>query len=130
MITRRLLPAAFLAAGFGFTTARAATVQPYAQAGFAAAQRDGKPILVFVEAPWCPTCAKERPILASLYEMAEFKDFQVFTVDFDSSKPLLRELNVRMQSTLVVYRGGVETGRATGLTDADAIRKLLETAKG
>ena len=130
MIMRRLLPAALLAAGLGLAPARAATVQPYAQAGFAAAQQAGKPILVFVEAPWCPTCAKERPILAKLYDMPEFKDLQVFTVDFDSSKPLLRELNVRMQSTLIVYRGGVETSRATGLTDADAIRTLLESSKG
>ncbi len=129
MTMRRMFPAAFLAASLGLATAQAATVEPYQQSSFAAAQQAGKPILIFVEAPWCPTCAKERPILASLYDTPEFKDLQVFTVDFDTSKPLLRQLKVQMQSTLIVYHGGKETGRATGATDPDAIKKLLETSK-
>ena len=72
----RLL-AAILVAGLGLATAEAATVQPYQQGGFTAAQQAGKPILIFVEAPWCPTCAKERPILSGLYDTPEFKDLQM-----------------------------------------------------
>ncbi len=126
---RYLIPAAMLAFGFNLAAANAATVQPYEQPGFAAAQSAGEPILVFVEAPWCPTCAKERPILSQLYDTPEFKQLHVFTVDFDTSKPLLRELKVQMQSTLIVYHGNHETARATGVTDAGAIKKLLETSK-
>lgn len=118
-----------LAASFSLAPAQAAVVQPYQQAAFVAAQEAGKPILIFVEAPWCPTCAKERPILNSLYDTATFKDLQVFTVDFDTSKPLLRTLKVQMQSTLIVYHGAKETGRATGVTDPAAIKSLLETSK-
>ena len=129
MTIHRLLAAAVLVAGLGLATAEAATVQPYQPGGFTAAQQAGKPILIFVEAPWCPTCAKERPILSGLYDTPEFKDLQVFTVDFDTSKPLLRQLNVSTQSTLIVYHGDKETGRATGATDPDIIRKLLETSK-
>ena len=129
MLTR-LLPAALLAACLGLSApGKAATVQPYQQPGFTAAQQAGAPILIFVEAPWCPTCAKERPILAGLYDTPEFKDLKVFTVDFDTSKPLLRDLHVQMQSTLIVYHGGRETGRATGVTDPAAIKALLETSK-
>jgi thioredoxin 1 len=47
--------------------AHAATVQPYQQPVFEAAQNSGDPILIFVEASWCPNCAKERPILQQLY---------------------------------------------------------------
>jgi thioredoxin 1 len=83
---------------------------------------------VFVEASWCPTCAKERPILLHLYGTPEFKTLQVFDVDFDTSKPLLRKLDVQMQSTLIVYRGVKETGRLTGATDPTIIKRLLETA--
>jgi thiol-disulfide isomerase/thioredoxin len=129
MKIQRILPVALLALGLGLGSAQAAVVQPYQQAAFTAAQESKKPILIFVEAPWCPTCAKERPILASLYDTPAFKDLQVFTVDFDTSKPLLHDLNVRMQSTLIVYHGGKETARATGVTDPEAIRKLLETSK-
>jgi thioredoxin 1 len=114
----------------GLVPAGAATVQPYLQSAFDAAQRQGDPILIFVDASWCPTCAKERPILGHLYEMPEFKRLQVFNVDFDTSKPLLRRLDVRMQSTLIVYHGTRETGRLTGATDSDIIKHLLETSAG
>jgi thioredoxin len=111
-----------------FSTARAATVQPYQQVAFEAAQKSGQPILIFVEASWCPTCAKERPVLQQLYATSEFAHLQVFDVDFDTSKPLLRQLGVQMQSTLIVYHGAKETGRMTGATDPQVIKRLLETS--
>lgn len=118
-----------LAIGTGASgIAHAATVQPYQQAAFDAAQKNGEPILVFVEASWCPTCAKERPILQQLYGTPEFAHLQVFDVDFDTSKPLLRQLGVRMQSTLIVFHGAKETGRITGATDPAVIKRLLETS--
>ena len=108
--------------------ADAATVQPYQQAAFDAAQQSGEPVLIFVEASWCPTCAKERPILQQLYETPAFANLKVFDVDFDTSKALLRRLGVQMQSTLIVYHGTKETGRITGATDPAVIKKLLETS--
>jgi thioredoxin 1 len=117
-----------LIVGIGFGVARAATVQPYQQTAFDAAQKGNEPILVFVEASWCPVCAKERPILQQLYGTPEFAKLKVFDVDFDTSKPLLRQLGVQQQSTLIVYHGGKETGRATGATDPAVIKHLLETS--
>ena len=110
--------------------AHAATVQPYEQPAFEAAQKSGQPILIFVEASWCPTCAKERPILQQFYATPEFANLKVFDVDFDTSKPLLRQLGVQMQSTLIVYHGTKETGRMTGATDPAVIKRLLETSAG
>ena len=112
----------------GLVPASATTVHPYQQGAFQAAQREGDPILIFVDASWCPTCAKERPILQHLYEMPEFRSLQVFNVDFDTSKPLLHRLGVQMQSTLIVYHGTKETGRLTGATDPHVIEHLLETS--
>ncbi len=110
------------------TPAFAAVEAPYTQAAFAAAQAAGKPILVDVTAPWCPVCAKQLPILTGLYETPEFKDLQVFHVDFDTSNPLLHTLGVQMQSTMIVYHGATEEGRATGVTAAVAIHDLLAKA--
>jgi len=45
-----------LSMGVGaFGAAQAATVHPYQHAVFDAAQKGGEPILIFVEASWCPT---------------------------------------------------------------------------
>ena len=125
MRTKLLLAAAFTLA---FGTANAATEMAYSEAAFAAAQKTGKPILIDITAPWCPTCAKQHPILSQLYTTPEFADLQVFNVDFDSSKPLLRTLGVQQQSTMIVYHGAKETGRATGVTAAPAIHDLLAKA--
>ncbi len=115
---------AMMAAG----TAQAATQAPYSDTAFTAAQQAGKPILIDITAPWCPTCAKQHPILSDLYTQPEFKDLQVFNVDFDTSKPLLQKLGVQMQSTMIVYHGAKEEGRATGVTAAPAIHDLLAKA--
>jgi thioredoxin 1 len=106
----------------------AVTQAPFTQSDFDKAQAEGKPILIDVTAPWCPVCAKQHPILSQLYETPEFKDLRVFTVDFDSSKPLLRKLGVQMQSTMIVYHGTKEEGRATGMTSAPGIHDLLAKA--
>ena len=125
-ITTVFAAAAFLA--LGGSLAQAAEITPYSDAAFAAAQQAGKPILIDVTAPWCPVCAKQHPILSELYTTPEFKDLQVFTVDFDTSKPLLHTLGVQMQSTMIVYHGSKEEGRATGVTAAPAIHDLLAKA--
>ena len=120
---------ALLGLAVAFTgTARAATETPYSDDAFKAAQLAGKPILIDIPAPWCPVCAKQHPILSQLYTTPEFKDLQVFDVDFDTSKPLLRTLGVQMQSTMIVYHGSTEAGRATGVTAAPAIHDLLAKA--
>ena len=127
MNTELLCLAASLVA-FGAAVARAADITTYSDAAFEAAQHAGKPILIDITAPWCPTCAKQRPILSELYTTPEFKDLQVFNVDFDTSKPLLRKLGVQMQSTMIVYHGATEEGRSTGVTAAPAIHDLLAKA--
>ncbi len=107
-------------------SARAAEQRQFTAAEFARAQAAGAPILVFVEASWCPTCARERPILARLAADPAFKDLKILDVDFDRQKDVVRSLGVRMQSTLIVFRGRNERGRATGETDPQAIRALVE----
>lgn len=105
--------------------ARAATQAPYEPAAFAAAQAAGKPILVAVHASWCPTCAKQRPIIADLAAAPANKDLMIFVVDFDAQKDIVRNFGVRMQSTLIAFHGATERDRSTGVTDAAAINALV-----
>ena len=110
--------------------AQAAAEAPYSQAAFAAAQAAGKPILLHVTAPWCPTCAQQKPIIAKLEADPAYKDLQVFLVDFDTQKDLLRALNVRAQSTLIAYHGAAEKARSSGATDPAAIAALVARTNG
>jgi thiol-disulfide isomerase/thioredoxin len=90
---------------------------------FADAQAAGKSILLEVTAPWCPTCAKQKPIIESLE--TQTPQLLVLDVDFDSAKDVLKQFAVQYQSTLIVYKGKTEVGRSTGQTDAQAIRALI-----
>ncbi len=110
--------------------AQAASEAPFRQQAFAAAQHEGKLILVDISATWCPTCAKQRPILSQLMADPAFKDLVVYQVDFDSQKDVVRALGAQMQSTLVVFHGAVEKGRSTGDTNAQSIKALLLKANG
>src|SRR6266853_1466672 len=83
----------------------AAQPAPFTASAFAAAQAEGKPILIDVTAPWCPVCAKQHPILSQLEQTPELRDLVVFDVDFDSQKDVLIQFGVQMQSTLIVFYG-------------------------
>ncbi|OIQ91078.1 redoxin [mine drainage metagenome] len=95
LLTSILLAAPLTAfAAQPFTASAFAT----AQSAFATAQSAGKSILVNVSAPWCPTCAKQTPIIATLERKPP--DLVVFKRDFDHAKDAL--------------------ARSTGATDAAA----------
>ncbi len=104
--------------------ARAA--QPFDAATFEHDQAAGKPIVVHVVAPWCPVCAKQRPIIRRI-EAAQ-PALTVFDVDFDHDQAALRRFNVQHQSTIIVYKGKAELGRSTGDTDAGRIGALVAKA--
>ena len=81
-----------------------------------------------ITAPWCTTCAAQKPILAKLEAEPRFKDLQVFDVDFDSRKDVVKRFGATMQSTLITYKGETEVGRSAGETKPEAISALLDKA--
>ncbi|MHC2108303.1 thioredoxin family protein [Methylobacterium sp. CM6246] len=123
---RAALALACLALAASLSPALAGEAMPFSAASFEAAQKSGKPILIEVSAPWCPICKTQKPILAKLASEPRFKDLQIFDIDFDSQRDLLRRLNVRMQSTLIAYKGETEMGRSVGETQPEWIEGLLE----
>jgi thioredoxin 1 len=127
---RTLLVAGLVMAASSATHGQAAggSKSKFTQSAFEAAQVAGKPILVDVSAPWCPTCRTQAPIINSLLTKPEFKDVSVFQVDFDSQKDVLKALNVRSQSTLITFKGKSEVSRTIGETKADVIERQLKAA--
>ncbi len=127
MLNRRhVMLAGALALGTALAFAPAAqAAQTYSEQAFAAAQAAGKPILLHITAPWCPTCKAQKPILGKLENEPKFKRLVVLDIDFDSQKALLRQLRVVQQSTLIAYKGKAEVGRSVGDTDAASIAALV-----
>jgi thioredoxin-like negative regulator of GroEL len=109
-------------------SALAAAPVAFTAAAFRAAQASGSPILIEVTAPWCPTCRAQKPILSELTGQPRFAAMKVLTVDFDSQKDVLRQLNVQTQSTLIVFKGEREMGRSAGDTNRTSIEALLARA--
>ena len=115
-----------LALGAALTVAPLAqAAQDYSQQAFSAAQKAGKPILLHITAPWCPTCKAQKPILGKIEAEPQFKNLVVLNIDFDSQKDLLRKLRVNQQSTLIAYKGKTEVGRTVGDTDPASIAALV-----
>ena len=127
MLNKRNLLALCLTLPFA-TFAVAADKKPFTAAAFSAAQAAGKPILIDVSAPWCPTCKAQAPILSKLMSDPRFKNVVAFNVDFDSQKDVLKSFNVQRQSTLIVYKGKQEAGRSVGDTNPASIEALLAKA--
>ena len=127
MSRRSLLVAAAVGSLFGAPVFAAETID-YSPSAFDAALKDGKSILVEIHASWCPTCKAQKPILAEIEAKPAYKDLVVVHVDFDSQKDAVRRFGARMQSTLIAFKDGKETGRSVGQTDPAAIAALVAKA--
>ena len=110
------------------TPAMAGPIKPYSVTAFKAAQKAGKPILVDVHADWCPTCRRQAPSIVEISKDPAYSKLVIFKIDFDKQINEREALNVRKQSTLIVYKGTVEKGRVTGITDRSDIRKFATAA--
>lgn len=124
MFARFLTVAAIALLGFG----QAFAATPYDAKAFMADQEAGKAVLIHVTAPWCPTCAKQKPTVSAIEK--EKPNLMVYEVDFDSRKDVLKQFGVQMQSTFIAFKGKQEAGRSTGETDPAKIRALVEKAAG
>ena len=126
---RSLLTACLLSLGV-WGTAAAAGFWRYTPEEFKAAVETGTPVLVEIDASWCPVCAKQRPIIYRLSNEDRFRNVKILVIDFDKQKDDVRHFGADSQSTLIAFKGGKEVGRAVGITDPDAIEALFQKAEG
>jgi thioredoxin 1 len=100
--------------------------QAFTQSQFDALIKEGKPVIVHVHAPWCPNCRAQDTTLNSEIKSPSYKGVTFLEVDFDTQKEALKEFNVSMQSTILVFKGGKEFGRLTGKTKESDIEDLTK----
>jgi thiol-disulfide isomerase/thioredoxin len=124
MIFRRVVATAFAIAIF-CSPVLAAEAVPYSQEAFDVAQAAGKPVVIEISAPWCPTCKAQKPVIDELAVREAFKDVVILDVDFDTQKDVVRSLGANTQSTLIAFKGGAEVDRSVGITDPAAIEAMF-----
>ncbi len=127
MISRRdVLVGVALFAAAGLAPAFAAQRVAFSPAAFEAAQKAGKPILVEIHADWCPVCRAQKETMAKFEGDPRFAGLAIFRVDFDAQKDAVRSFRAQQQSTMIVFKGGKETGRLVGQSDPLSLEDLLE----
>jgi thioredoxin len=124
MISRRTLLASLIVAGFAAPALAAGQID-YSPGAFDATLKSGKPLLVWIHASWCPTCKAQAPTLAKIEADPQYKDLTVVRVDFDAQKDAVKRFGAHMQSTLITFKDGKETGRSVGETDPAALTALV-----
>jgi thioredoxin 1 len=100
--------------------------QPYDAAKFDQLLKDGKPVVIHVHAPWCPTCKAQDPILNGIFSNADYKNIALIEVDYDTQKDFKKTYHVSAQSTIIAFKGGKEVGRSTGDTKAETVVELVK----
>ena len=106
--------------------ATAGEIKPFNQQEFDKLTQDGKPVVLEVTAPWCPTCRQQKPIIDGLMNQPAYKDVTLMAIDFDSAKPTLKTFKVNMQSTLIAFKGDKEVARSVGDTTPSGIEGLVK----
>lgn len=124
MITRTIATALLLTAS---TASFALDIKPYSPQALSAEQQAGRSVTLHFHADWCPTCRAQDKVLQQWKGDASVPG-TLLVVDYDKEKELKKQLGVRMQSTLIVYRGSVEKARVAGETDADKLRAAVLSA--
>ena len=107
--------------------AQAFEQKKFDKAAVEAAQTAGKPVLIHITAPWCPTCKAQHKVLDSLSKKPDLADIAVFDVDFDTQPEVVKSYKATSQSTLIAFNGTTETGRLAGATQPAAIEELLKS---
>jgi len=108
--------------------ALALDIQPYSPEKLAAMQKAGASFALHFHADWCPTCKAQDKVFNGWKDDASVPG-TLLIVDYDKERVLKRQLGVRIQSTVIAYKGAKETGRLAGDTDPKALRALLDSAK-
>lgn len=116
--------AAAAAASFA-TPALAAERQAYTPAALAAAQAQGRPILVEVKAWWCLVCASQGRTIKATTAAPAYDKLLILSIDYDTQKDYWKALGATKQSTLIGYKGKQEVGRVVYMTNKQLINDLL-----
>ena len=103
-------------------------IQPYSAERLAQLQTGGKPVAVHFHAEWCGTCKIQEKALQTIKAEGSLAQVTLLVADYDKEKDLRKQMKVRAQSTLVVFKGSQEVARLGGDTATDKLKSALAKA--
>lgn len=108
--------------------ALALDIQPYSAERLTQLQASGKAVGVHFHAEWCGTCKAQEKALQSIRAEGSLPGVALLVADYDKEKDLRKQMKVRAQSTLVVFKGNQEVARVGGDTETSKIKAALAKA--
>ncbi len=108
--------------------AMALDIQPFSAERMAQLQASGKAVGVHFHADWCGTCKTQEKALQAIKAEGTLPHVTLLVADYDKEKDLRKQMKVRAQSTLVVFKGSQEVARVGGETATDKLKAALAKA--
>ena len=108
--------------------AAALDVVPFDADAFARARGAGRSVALQFHSGWCPVCVMQERGVRALKDEKAFEQLVVYQADYFKEDELRRRFGVASFSTLVVFRGNQERGRATGDFRVEDLRRLFSKA--
>ena len=92
---------------------------------FNLAQLEGKIIIVSSWIKYCSSCASQMKVLNTAKD--DFENIEYFTFDV-TNKEIAELLNVKYQTTLLIFKENKEVYRSIGETTRDLIYKAIQSS--
>ena len=108
--------------------AHALEIMPYTAQALMGKQQAGEVVGLHFHAAWCPTCRVQEKVFNSFKGDAAVPG-TLLVVDYDQERELKREMGIRSQSTLIVFKGKEQKHRSGGVTDPQALKAALLSAQ-
>jgi thiol-disulfide isomerase/thioredoxin len=104
--------------------------EPFEIERFQELQKADALVLVDIAASWCPTCARQKTLVARY--RAEHPDvpLHVLRVDYDYQKEWVRYFKAPRQSTLILYKGTEQVWFAVAETREEVLFQAFDEAAG
>ena len=120
---KKILTLVFCIFVFSFNTSAKETT--YNKIDFEKALSEGKVVVVSSWIKYCTSCASQMKVLNKAVN--EFKNIEYFAFDV-TNKEIANLFNVQYQTTLLIFKDGIEVYRSIGETSKNLIYKAINSS--